>query len=256
MLFRLAILLLVSCIAHSHKGYFRLTTMRPICFVEEVGYGVDVVRVGYNVIDPEGETKHSNTEGLASMSEANNISPFMIKIANPKGAVLFTRNIGDSKGSVLYKIEDGQKLFGEYVICVESEKTNKKPIKLQISIDHRNKERPQSPIPNRTTVKGTGPNGMAIQTFTDSAGNTKEVLKTQEELRRMHQGLLDVQSSMKDVKRESKYFSERQARFVMTTDSTHDRVWGTSVVTIAILIITSVYQYFHLKNFLLQKKMV
>ena len=180
----------LSSVGTAHRGYFRLTTLRPICFVEEVGYGVDVVRIGYNVIDPEGIQRHSNGEGLASMSEANSISPFMIKVSNPKGTSLFSRGIGDVKGSALYKIEESQKLFGEYVICLESDKGNKKPIKIQISIDHRNKERPQPIIATRKTVKGTGPNGMAIQTFTDGSGNTKEVLKSQEDLRRMHQGLL------------------------------------------------------------------
>ena len=66
----------------------------------------------------------------------------------------------------------------------------------------------------------------------------------------------DVKAIMEDVKATAKDFTISQRRFLQTSESTYDRVWMTSFITISIVVLTSYYQYHHLKGYLLKKKFV
>eukprot|EP01064_Diplonema_japonicum_P000372 TRINITY_DN10262_c0_g1_i1.p1 TRINITY_DN10262_c0_g1~~TRINITY_DN10262_c0_g1_i1.p1 ORF type:complete len:258 (+),score=43.68 TRINITY_DN10262_c0_g1_i1:62-835(+) len=230
----------------------------PVCFVEEVGYGLDVIEMKYRMRDREhGENHHANTEGIGSMAEANAVRPFVVTVVNAAGTQILQRDVGDFFGTITWKVTED--VTGAYEICVaarpDAQATQQHPLTLSFHIDHSQK-RVHKPAPRRETVKGTGPSGLAVETFIEQGGQVKEILKSVEELERVHDELQDLQDRIKEIKREGGYFYERQKRFNLTTTSTYERVYWFSFATIAVVVLCSTYQYFHLKAFLIKKKLV
>eukprot|EP01059_Diplonema_ambulator_P010313 TRINITY_DN20303_c0_g1_i1.p1 TRINITY_DN20303_c0_g1~~TRINITY_DN20303_c0_g1_i1.p1 ORF type:complete len:259 (+),score=50.72 TRINITY_DN20303_c0_g1_i1:44-820(+) len=243
----------------SHADVYMKLAEEPICFIEEIGPELGVINLEYLVREGDlSETHHPNKEGLGSMAEANFARPFTITVVDPEGGSILNRDIGDLYGSVSWKVNE--KVIGAYEICLKSradaQATREKPILLTFRIDHRLKGI-HKPAPKRDPVSGkTGPGGMAIETYVEEGGQVKEVLKSVEELERIHDELQELKDRIKEIRREGNYFQDRQSRFIKTTNSTSDRLFWFSVATVGIVVASAVYQYYHLKSFLLKKKLV
>ena len=187
------LVVVLLCLVSEVSGifWFHVTSEKETCFTEEVGLEAATLHVRYNVKQAEGTQAHGNTELLGSMSEANSVRAFTISVrASHNQKQILSRRVGDLKGSVLAKIDDQTP---QADVCFIADPLQhgalSAPIKIRTEIDHRHKAFQRDEAPKRKTVKGSGPGGMAIETFQDERGQVSEVLKTQEELAHMHRSL-------------------------------------------------------------------
>ncbi|KAJ9462526.1 Transmembrane emp24 domain-containing protein eca [Diplonema papillatum] len=251
------LLLLTAMIPCGASFYFRLRSEER-CFLEEVSPNVEVMQILYKLKYPatvkDGKEQHENAEGLSSISEANHVRPWTLIVRNADAKEILNRRVGDLSGTISLKTTEG--VWGEYEICTISDGSQKqleqRPHELNLEIHHTNKIRKHLKAPKRET----GPGGMEIETFVDEDGTVKETLKSHEELQLIYEELQNMKDIMKELKEEAEYFSSRQTRFGETAVSTFDRVLTTSFVTSLVVVFTSIYQYYHLKNYLLKKKLV
>eukprot|EP01063_Lacrimia_lanifica_P020628 TRINITY_DN27920_c0_g1_i1.p1 TRINITY_DN27920_c0_g1~~TRINITY_DN27920_c0_g1_i1.p1 ORF type:complete len:269 (+),score=116.85 TRINITY_DN27920_c0_g1_i1:50-856(+) len=262
-----AALVAVLAMAHCVDGRFwmRLNSASPTCFSEEVGMHATTVSIRYKIKNQGVAEKHENAENIGSMAAANAARPFQITVtaADDASKVFLSKRAGDLKGTVLAKVPAMTDMVD---VCFQADpppQSAPAPTLLSVVIDHREKaamealERQTNPDRETVVRSTTGDKpDMAVETFMEFSGQVSEELKSVEYLRHVHSSLQHLELMLLDVSEASIDMLTSQTSFVVSTETMSQAVWVWSMFTASIVVVTYMYQYHSIKNFLLQKKLV
>ena len=241
MKFVLVSILLLLVAAVSDAAYFRLLDYQPICFAEEVGYGSQVVMV---------ETHRRRS------SYADDVKVNVVVTSPVSKSKVHANKIRTGSGS--FSFQPMMNEMGEYDICFsapELDSTGGRHVDIAVTIDHHDRKQIlPKPVPSITRQK-VGENDEVFS-FIDYDGQPKETLRTHEYLERIRSLLNGIRVDTENVKNEVKYFQQRTERMRQTSESTFDRIWGFSVLTMGVITACAYLQYSFLKSFLRAKKRV
>ena len=231
-------------VATAQGAYFKLTDTTPLCFAEEVGYGSERVIV-------EWFRRRANQASLDQKLSVSVVSP-------QTRTVVYTNRLRDSSGSFTFKPVANE--MGEYDVCFSApELEESRSVDLGVAIDHQDRkihvDQGGDQGFSRMHPKA-GPDGQEVFVFQDYDGTVKETLKTHEFITRMEKGIKAVYVGIGEVTSDLKMFHDRQVRMRQTSESTFERVWGFSVVTIAVVVVSAYMQFTFLKSFLRRKKLI
>jgi hypothetical protein len=223
-------------------AYFRLHDTMPLCFAEDVGYGSEVVVVEWN-------RRHATSSRDIQVT-VNVISP-------TTRTVVYTNHLRDSAGSFTFKPVSAE--VGEYDVCFSAaglDPSTNRFVELGVSIDHHERKALLPKVdPAITRAKPAGTDDE-VYIFTDYDGQQKETLKTHDYIQRLQFQIVTALYEANEVYNEVNYYIGRQIRMRQTSESTFDRVWMLSVLTIVVVIGTSYVQFGYLKRYLRRKKLV
>ena len=239
-------LLVCAIIATSvQSATFRLTDTQPTCFYEELGYGSEIV-VG---------------EIVRKRNEAVDNIPVKLVVTTEESTALPVYTSSVRPGSSTFSFKPNPTVAtGFYPLCFTVDQrgwqgNDNLYVELSLLVDHHDRVTivpKQEPAITRTKVHKDD----EVFTFTDFDGLPKETLRTHAYLERVNQLLSGVAYTVEEIRAEVKHFEERTLRMRETSESTFDRVWLTSVITIGVVIVVSWVQFSFLKSFLKRKKLV
>eukprot|EP00294_Goniomonas_avonlea_P009522 CAMPEP_0114561574 /NCGR_PEP_ID=MMETSP0114-20121206/12076_1 /TAXON_ID=31324 /ORGANISM="Goniomonas sp, Strain m" /LENGTH=211 /DNA_ID=CAMNT_0001747217 /DNA_START=10 /DNA_END=645 /DNA_ORIENTATION=+ len=151
-----------------------------------------------------------------------------LEVVGEDGKDLFTKKLTKKRG----KFSFTSKNFGLYVICMKNTLsegvTTTEPWTKRMGLDLKH--------------------GVDANDYTTIA-NTEHLSSLEVQLRQMEDRVTSLKNQIVGMK-------VREARMRATTDSTHTRVIWFAVLTIVTLVSLAVWQHFHVKKFLLAKKVI
>jgi hypothetical protein len=236
-----SLLLLCTLWCASVEGaYFRMQDYQPVCFAEEVGYGSQVVMVEYH--------RRRSTFGDELTVNAYVTSP----LSRTK---VYTGKVREGSGSFSFQPTANE--MGQYEICFTApdlDAASGRHIDLAISVDHHDRKQLLQKPETAVTRQKVG--DKEVYSFIDYDGQPKETLRTHEYLERVRTLLANIAKETQEVRNEVAYFQGRTERMRSTSESTFERIWAFSVLTISAIVACSYLQYAFLKSFLKAKKRV
>ena len=238
-----AALLVVAFLTVGGHAVFIRIAADPVCLAEEMSGPTDVVTVEW--------ARRKSTFGNTPINVAVS--------AVPSATVVHGDVLSDSSGSFSFK--GNEKDIGQYVICFSSligsafgshEATT---IDLSVAVDHHDRRRRMPDVVAGIT-RNKAPSGEEVFVFTDTDGQQKETLRTKDYIDRVTGTLDQIDKELADLQTELGLFWGRNERSRSTSESTFERVWGFSAVTIGVVAVTGYLQFMFLKMFLRAKKLV
>lgn len=237
-------LLLCLIAAVAHAATFRLTDTQPTCFYEEIGYSSEVI-VG---------------EITRKRNEATDNIPVKVVVTTEESTALPVYSASVRPGPSTFSFKPNTVSLGLYPICLTVAApgwtgNDNHFIELSLLVDHHDRLTivpHQEPTITRTKVHKDD----EVFIFTDFDGQPKETLRTHAYLERVNELLTGVAYAVEEVRAEVKHFEERTLRMRETSESTFERVWLTSMITIGVVVVVSWVQFSFLKSFLKRKKLV
>jgi hypothetical protein len=242
---KLALLYLVLLAAAARAATFRLTDTQQTCFYEEIGYNSEVV-VG---------------EIVRKRNEATDNIPVKLIVTTDESTAYPVYSATVRPGSSTFSFKPNpQAPAGMYPLCFSVEQkgwigNDNMYIELALLVDHHDRLTivpKQEAAITRTKVHKDD----EVFVFTDFDGQPKETLRTHAYLERVNELLSGVAYTVEEIRSEVKHFEERTLRMRETSESTFERVWLTSVITIGVVTVVSWVQFSFLKSFLKRKKLV
>ena len=227
----------------SNAAFFRLIDHQPICFAEEIGHRSEVVVVEY----------------VRKRSQAVDDVPVKVIVTSPVAKQhVFNGHVRLGQNTFSFKPLATER-SGEYDICFSSvspllDGTGNFHVEVSILVDHHDRKivipKPSAALTRQKVHE------EEVFTFIDADGQPKDTLRTHDYIERVTSLLNQIAASTEEARGEVKYFEERTDRMRVTTESTFNRVWGCSAITIGVLTVISWVQYAFLKSFLKRKKLV
>eukprot|EP00993_Chasmostoma_nieuportense_P003436 NODE_4152_length_834_cov_30.343706_g3994_i0.p1 GENE.NODE_4152_length_834_cov_30.343706_g3994_i0~~NODE_4152_length_834_cov_30.343706_g3994_i0.p1 ORF type:complete len:219 (-),score=49.03 NODE_4152_length_834_cov_30.343706_g3994_i0:127-783(-) len=217
MLVRLLILL---CFSLCSSFYFKLEG--KMCFADEVGFEREPAHVHYRcpILNP-------NNRGIRTSEEAKHANPqayfIQATVTDPEHNLIHNEVLRSENNSFSF-LSTG--IAGEYHVCFEPS----------------------------VTLASFKPN---LYVEIESGANIDySKVQTVEGLSKMDAQLKELKTLMQALKAEMAYVKKRQVPFHRTSESTHRRVCGWSLIQLGILFVMSGWQIWHLKRFFMAKKLV
>jgi hypothetical protein len=240
-----AVAVLLVCAATvlpvAQAAYFRLHDTNPLCFAEEVGYGSEVVVV----------------EWIRRHASASRDIPVTVSVVSPNSRkVVYTNHLKEAAGTFTFKPVAGE--VGEYDVCFAASGLDggNRYVEISAALDHHDRKNLLPKMDSHITrAKPQAGSDQEVYTFTDYDGQQKETLKTHDYLTNLQFQLSTIVYEANEVLTETQWYLNRQKRMRMTSESTFDRVWILSVLTIVVVIVTSYVQFGYLKRYLRRKKL-
>lgn len=239
-----AVVATVSSLASA--AYIRLDTSKPVCFVEEVTYGSELIIFQYT----------------RKMFQSTNQATVRLTVTSPlTKKLVYSRELRDQASQILTFSPIADEL-GEYKICLmnlnaDATLATGQGVQLEILIDHQDRRMPLSSAQAQPAAAlRRKEKDEEVFMFSDAGGQVVEALRTHDYLDRVQRNLDQMDKIIDEVTQETLYFKKRQARMRITSESSFTRVWGFSVLIISMVVIVSLMQYFSLRSFLREKKLV
>mmetsp|Transcript_31822 Transcript_31822/g.98479 ORF Transcript_31822/g.98479 Transcript_31822/m.98479 type:complete len:245 (-) Transcript_31822:31-765(-) len=239
-----ALLLAVAAlgVSVSEAAYFRLHDTNPLCFAEEIGYGSEIVVV-------EWTRRHAS---------ASRDIPVTVSVVSPASRkVVYSNHLKEAAGTFTFKPVAGE--VGEYDVCFAAsgiDSGSNRYVELSAAIDHHDRRNLLPHIDMSVTrAKPQGGSDQEVFTFTDYDGQQKETLRTHDYLTNLQFQLATALYEANEVLTETTWYLNRQKRMRQTSESTFDRVWMLSLLTVVVVIATSYVQFGYLKRYLRRKKL-
>lgn len=235
-----AVLLAALLVAATNAAYFRLHDTQPLCFAEEIGYGSEIVAV-------EWFRRH--------LSTTKDIHVTVTVVSPTSRAVIYTNKLKDAAGTFTFKPMAGE--VGEYDVCFAASGIDQaagRYVEVGVAIDHHDRKNRLPHVDPMVTRQKVG--NEEVFTFTDYDGNQKDTLRTHDYLQHVNLQIATAHYTANEIHEEVKWFYLRQQRMRMTSESTFERVWMMSIVTLVVVIASSWVQFAYLKKFLKRKKLV
>lgn len=236
---------LLALVAASHAATFRLTDTQLTCFYEEIGYGSEIV---------VGEISRTRNDAVDSIPVK-----FVVTTEESTALPVYSSTIRPGSSTFSFK-PHASTPAGNYPLCFHVDQrgwagNDNVFIELSLLVDHHDRVTivPKAePAITRTKVHKDD----EVFIFTDFDGQPKETLRTHAYLERVNQLLTGTAYTVEEIRNEVKHFEERTLRMRETSESTFERVWITSVITIGVVVVVSWVQFSFLKTFLKRKKLV
>ena len=244
-----AVALLAAAASCAHAAYFRLDSAKPICFVEEVSYGGELIIFQYT----------------RKMFQSTSSQMVLLTVTSPlTKSIVAKRQLKEASQILTFSPLATE--IGEYEICLVNPLADSpfgsqeggRGIEIEILIDHQDRRVPLSSASNhaapalRHKVQGDD----EVFVFTDADGQAKEALRTHDYLDRVTHSLDVIDRVIEETIQEVTYFKQRQDRMRVTSESSFSRVWSFSVLSISMVVAVSFVQFFSLRSFLKAKKLV
>lgn len=234
-------------------AYVLINGARPVCFAEEMSSEHEVVIFQYTRKAMQATSEHE----------------VRLQAYSPVTKTMFQDRVLKKNAQIItfpVRITSQVAELGEYEICLSlndersffASGTKEGGILMEILIDHRDRRKPLSSATEsqaaalRTKVKG----GDEVFTFTDEDGTVKESLRTHDYLDRVTNHLNRIDRVIDEVVDEARYFTARQSRMRITSETSFTRIWGFSVLVICMVVAVSLLQFLSLRSFLLGKKLI
>jgi hypothetical protein len=226
----------------AHAIYFRLADTTPTCFAEEISGANDVVVVEWS--------RRKQSSGYSSDGAGLSAT-----VTSALRQTIYSATLSGASGSFTFKGSASD--LGEYHVCFFTDiaANSDRSLDVIVAMDHHDRRR-RLPEAAPGVTRNKAPSGEEIFIFTDVDGQQKETLRTHDYIARVTGSLDQIILHMQDISNDMSYFWARQDRMRATSESTFDRVWGFSAITIGVVAVTSWMQFTFLKMFLRAKKLV
>jgi len=202
--------------------YFFLDKGQQKCFKAEVPKDT-LVQGNYNV------TPVMSINGIVPQDNAVRTFAFSVTVMDPENTAFMSKNL-ELKGRFAFTAPDG----GEHTIC--------------LSVNHNLHATQFGQETNRAKVS------LELKTGVDAMDYTT-VAKI-EHLDQMEIQIRSLTDRVQAIRREQNYQKQREEEFRDTSELVNERVAWWSIFQILIVIITGIYQIYHLKAFFKLKKLV
>lgn len=230
----------------AHAAYVRLDTSKPVCFVEEITYASELIIFQYTR-----KMFQSTAQAVVKLTVTSPLTK----------TVVSSRELSGQQSQIL-TFSPVSTEMGEYEICLTNLNADVTMsaghgLEIEILIDHQDRRLPLSSAQKEPAAAlRRKEKDEEVFVFHDAGGQVVEALRTHDYLDRVQRSLDSIAKIIDETTEEVHYFKKRQDRMRQTSESSFTRVWGFSVLIISMVVVVSLVQYFSLRSFLREKKVV
>ena len=237
--------LALACSSAVARPFFKLTnTNKAICFAEEIQDSAEFAEIRYNWLN-----KHNDVT-----VNVNVISP-------KRRTNVLSKNLQNDWHVGTLNFEPVKDEYGEYDICfaVLSELSDSQQVEISVAIDFEDRSvTTQHHVDadgfSRLHPKEGNNQQADIVVFENEYGQIEETLRDHEEVEAMGTEMERINREARELLLDVTKFYHKQVRMRQTAESTFERVWGFSAITLGTIVIVGYVQYVYLKSYLKKKK--